>query len=173
MTNRLVIGCDPGVAGAFSFLADGRFAGFIDMPSVPRRTKGSEVDGLALSRLLDGVVSQHAGAYVIAVIEQIGIRPGQSASATSNFGETYGLIKGVLAHARIPYMVVQSSMWKRGLNLLAPKGEEVDKDAGRIEAIALYPDAAGQLNLKKHHNRADALLIAHWAEATEQIARAA
>jgi len=173
MTFRLVFGVDPGVTGAIALLADRKFAGFIDIPSVPRRTKGNEVNGLVLSQRIDEACAAHPGAYRIAVIERIGIRPGQSASATSNFGETYGVLKGIFAHARIQYMVVQSSMWKRDLGLIAPKGEEVDKDAARIEAIALYPEAAPQLALKKHHNRADSLLIAHWSEVTEQVARAA
>lgn len=173
MTFRLVLGIDPGVTGALALLADGEFAGFIDIPSAPRRTKGNEVNGLELSVRLDAALAKHQGAYRIAVLERIGIRPGQSASATSNFGETFGLIKGVLCHARIKYMVVQSSMWKRDLGLLAPKEEGVDKSAARLAAIEKFPTAAEQLQRVKDHNRADALWIAHWAQVTEQIPRAA
>ena len=169
MTFRLVIGIDPGVTGSIALLADGEFAGFIDIPSVPRRTKGNEVNGLQLSEMLDAEVAKHPGAYKVGVIERIGIRPGQSASSTSNFGETFGLLKGVLCHARIKYMVVQSSMWKRDLGLLAPKNEEVDKSAARLAAIEKFPAAAPMLQRVKDHNRADALWIAYWAEKTEQI----
>jgi len=169
MTYRLVLGIDPGITGAIALLADGEFVDFIDIPSVPRRTKGNEISGRVLSERLDEELAKHPGAYCIGVIERIGIRPKQSASATSNFGETYGVLKGILAHARIDFIVVQSSQWKRDLNLLAPKDEEVDKNASRIAAISKFPIAADKLKRVKDHNRADALLIAHWAQQTGQI----
>ena len=46
--------------------------------------------------------------------------------------------------------------------MLADGGKE--KDASRVKAMQLYPQIADQLSRKKDHGRADALLMAAWAQ---------
>lgn len=178
MTNRLMIGIDPGASGAIALLADEQPAGFIDMPIVPRETSGNEVNGKELAARLRGVMQQHSGAFVLAVMERVnampsipgadGNRRSMGTQSAMNFGESYGIVKGVLAAVGISYSLVHPQTWKRRLALT---GKE--KDAARLLAIELFPDAEPDLRRKKDVGRADALCIAHWANLTEQLPRAA
>ncbi|MGH2928174.1 MAG: hypothetical protein ACRDL8_08225 [Solirubrobacteraceae bacterium] len=56
---------------------------------------------------------------------------------------------------QLPLELVTAATWKRALGL-GP-----DKHAALHKARLLFPTA--ELGLAKHHNRAEALLIAHWA----------
>ena len=51
-------------------------------------------------------------------------------------------------------VLVEPSKWKRALHLNS------DKEASRQLAIQLFPHAHERLVLKKHHQRAEAMLIA-------------
>ena len=180
MTHRLVIGIDPGQSGAIALLADNHFAGFIDMPTMPRKTSGEEIDAAFLGRKLRDARSAHEGAYCVAVLEQVnampsipgkdGTRRAMGASSAFRFGESYGVLKGVLGALNLPVVFVAPLTWKRRLRL-----EGTKKDFSRTAAIEWFPSATEYLQRKKDVGRADALLIAHWAELTEAVgpARAA
>lgn len=168
MTLRLTLGIDPGQTGAIAAIADGRFAGFVDMPVMPRAAGGQHINEGALADALRELLAAHSGASVFAVLEEVGAMPKQGVSSTFRFGESYGVIRGVLGALRIPRMQVRPERWKKYLQLA---GKE--KDAARTVAIQRHPNAAAQLTRKKDVGRADALLIATWAEITEQVARAA
>lgn len=175
MTHRLVLGIDPGQSGAIAIVADGVPAGFIDMPVMPRKTSGFEINGSELAARLRGVMQQHPGAYMFAVLEQVnampsipgadGVRRQMGSSSGFRFGESFGVIKGVLQALGIGFKLVVPRTWKTKMGL---SGSE--KDFSRTEAIRRFPQVAMELQLKKHVGRADALLIASWAETTEQIA---
>ena len=168
MTLRITLGIDPGQTGAIAVLADGDFAGFIDMPVVPRPAGGNHVDAATLAAALRGIFSAHPGAHVFGVLEEVGAMPKQGVSSMFRFGESYGVIRGVLGAVGIPYMQVRPERWKKYLQL---SGKE--KDCARTVAIQRHPTAAAHLGRKKDIGRADALLIATWAQITEQVARAA
>lgn len=167
MTNRLVIGGDPGLYGALAFLADGAFAGFVDVPRARRKHGGFEVDGAALADAVRPILTAHAGAYVVAAIESVSAMRGWGSATTFKFGDSVGVIRGVMGAFGIGYVRVMPKRWK------AWAGAGKDKaDALRV-ARAKFPTAAPQLARMKDNGRADALLIAMWAHQTDQIARAA
>lgn len=168
MTFRLTLGIDPGQTGAVAALADGSPAGFIDMPTAPRSAGGNEVNGLALAAKLRELVAAHPGAYVIAILEAVHAMPQQGVSSIFRFGESFGVVKGVLSALGIRYVLVPPQMWKRNLRLTG-----LDKDAARQLVIERFPDAAPDMKRKKDIGRADALLLAHFGEVTEQAARVA
>lgn len=168
MTNRLTLGCDPGQTGAIAILADGEVAGFIDMPTMLRKAGGREVNALSLAAQLRGVLQTHRGAYVVAILESVHAMPRQGSSSGFRFGESFGIVKGVLAALGIGYVLVPPQMWKRHLRLTG-----CDKDAARTLVIQRFPQAAPSMTRKKDIGRADALLLAHWGETTEQVAKAA
>lgn len=168
MTARLVFGIDPGQTGAVAVLADGVPVGFIDMPTTARKAGGHQVDGAALAAKLRGFRQQHAGAYTFAVIEQVSAGPGQGVTGMFRFGQSDGIVRGVLGALGVPMLEVHSATWKRFLQLTG-----ADKDAARIEAIRRFPEMAAQLSRKKDVGRADAALIATWAELTQQVGAAA
>ena len=168
MTFRLTLGIDPGQTGAVAALADGRLDRFVDMPTSPRKAGGHQVSGAALATSLREILAAHPGAYVIAALEQVNAMPNQGSSSGFRFGQSDGVVRGVLGALGVGFVEVPPQMWKRHLRLTG-----CDKDAARTLAIQRFPGAAATLARKKDIGRADALLIALWAEMTEQVPRAA
>lgn len=136
----IAIGVDPGITGAIAFL--GLDWGEIhDMPSNPRDL----YDILALPR----------GEPVAAWVEQAQAMPKQGVVSTFKTGFGYGTIIGLLAGLGIPYETVRPAVWKKQMGLIGK-----DKEESRALARQLWPDLP--LGLKKHHGRAEALLIARY-----------
>jgi len=92
--------------------------------------------------------------YVIC-IENVGVRPGQGIASSGKFMRSAGAIEAVSAICsdRVEYVLPQA--WKKEMGL----GK--DKEKSLEMARQLFPDA--MLNLKKHHGKAEALLIAEYA----------
>jgi crossover junction endodeoxyribonuclease RuvC len=95
----------------------------------------------------------------LAIVELVHSMPKQGVASTFKFGTAFGTIIGVLAALEVPTHFVSPHVWK-GFHRLNGK----DKDAARALAIDFYPSLPG-LNLKKHHGRADALLLAVYGHA--------
>jgi crossover junction endodeoxyribonuclease RuvC len=76
-----------------------------------------------------------------------------------SFGKNYGTWLGIMAALKIPHQQVSPATWKK--SILSDMGKE--KDASRVKAMQLFPNSQRDLYLKKHHGRADALLMAEWA----------
>jgi crossover junction endodeoxyribonuclease RuvC len=168
VTLRLIIGCDPGQSGCLALLADGEPAGFIDMPTMPRAAGGNEVNAAALAAQLRGLMHKHTGAYLLAVVEQVSAMPGQGVTSMFRFGQSDGVLRGVLGALGVPHIEVHPTKWKNHFGL---KGQP--KDAARTLAIRRFPAIAEQLARKKDCGRADSLLLALWAANTEAHAKAA
>ena len=164
MTFRVTIGIDPGATGAIAILADGRCVALHDMPVLPRGAGGMQVNATALAAILRGVLHQYQGAFPVAVLEAVSAMPGNGGTGMFRFGESYGIVIGVLGALAIGVVPASPSVWKKHLHLA---GKE--KDVARTVAIERYPAIADQLTRKKDIGRADALLIALWAELTEQV----
>lgn len=98
-----------------------------------------------------------------AVLEDVGGRPGQSASAAFNFGRTCGQLEAVLSVLSIPIRVVSPSVWKRQM------GVPSDKASARACATREFPDAAHQWRLAKDDGRAEAALLALWGSRARAI----
>lgn len=165
---RLIIGCDPGQTGCLALLADGEPAGFIDMPTMPRAAGGNEVNAAALAAQVRGLLHMHQGADMLGVVELVGSMPGQGLASTFRFGQSDGILRGVLGAMGIGYITVAPVKWKNHFGL---KGQP--KDAARSLAIRRFPGVAQQLARKKDGGRADALLLALWAANTEAHAKVA
>lgn len=143
MSERIVIGIDPGVSGAFGLLADNsEFFNVYDMPPNP-------ADIYDMLRVVTTCNCSFS-----AILEQQNPRPGNGAAATFKMGVGFGVIQATLAALKIPYTIVSPAKWKRAMGL------DTDKEKSRAMARAMWPDAP--LNLKKHEGRAEALLLAEW-----------
>lgn len=171
---RLTIGIDPGKTGCIAVLADGEFERVVDMPVMARPSGGNEINGTELARGLREIRAKYPGANVLVCLEQVnampsrpgpdGQRRGMGSASAFNFGEGFGVVKGVIAALGVPVLMVHPQKWKKLANLI---GRE--KDVARTLAIQRFPTAADQLKRKKDIGRADALLIAQWAYVTEQV----
>ena len=67
-----------------------------------------------------------------------------------------GVWLGILAALALPHSRVRPQVWKKAFSL----GK--DKEAARLRAMQLFPGA--ELRLKKHHGRAEALLLARYGQ---------
>lgn len=151
----LILGIDPGVSGALALYdPEGGLLDVHDMPVSERRMSNKKVkrsvDPYELSRLID-CWSKSLG---LAVIEQVGTRPGEGAVGAFSFGESFGVIRGVCCAHFIRVELVTPAVWKRAM------GVKGDKDESRARASQLLPRSAGYWPLKKHDGRAEAALIA-------------
>jgi len=155
---RLFIGVDPGLTGALASISDNRLLLLADLPIMARGVSGkvkNQVNPAALSALFRELVEGFGKNETIVAIELMGAMPGQGVSSTLSIGLTAGLIEGVVAAAGLRYELVRPSKWKKSMALSA------DKEQARAAAIKMFPEA--DLKLKKHHNRAEAILLAEWA----------
>jgi hypothetical protein len=173
MTFRLTIGIDPGLSGAIAAVADGTPAQVFDMPTRPRRSgKGREIDARALQAQLRGLLHAHNGAAVTVVLEVVGGFTGRGASMSFAFGQADGALRAVLACLNLEPVEVYPVTWTGHFGLRKPKGAEKapGKDASRALVARLYPDRALPVLRAKDDGRAEALLLALWAEQTEACA---
>ena len=145
MVGLPLIAIDPGsVSGAYAlFLNDGKIV-VSDLAVVD-----SQLDAAALYRLV------HDMGVRVAVVEKVGAMPLQGVTSTFNFGYACGAIYGVIAACGIELNYVVPRKWKSSYGL----GK--DKEQSRALAIRLYPTVVG-LDLKRHHGRAEALLLGRW-----------
>lgn len=149
------IGIDPGISGAIAIIHDHGGVTFHDMPTVTKLNgKGNQVDAATLANVL----REYAVAD-IAYLEQVGAMPGQGVTSMFSFGDSFGVIRGILAAVGIPYCLVRPQKWKKRAGLSGR-----DKDAARAVAMNLYPSASSGLSRKKDVGRADALLLAHYGD---------
>ena len=92
---------------------------------------------------------------VVVVVEHVNAMPGQGVTSMFNFGQSFGVIKGICAALGLPIHFVRPTKWKKHFNLI-----KTNKDASRTKVIEIYPEISSKLHRKKDSNRADAILIA-------------
>src|SRR3990167_7062608 len=159
----LILGIDPGLDGALAVL-DSRGSWTVhDTPTLTiKSARGSRrvYAVSSLTRLVTSAMSCDAPAVVRAAIELVHSSPQQGVRSAFSMGYGVGLWEGVLAGLGIPCDRVTPQRWKK--TMLDGMGH--DKDAGRARAQQIFPML--DLSLKRHHGRADALLIAEWLRRT-------
>jgi hypothetical protein len=144
-------GIDPGITGAVAFIdTEARFVAVLDMPVLPTTTGRKCIDAERLASILH----QHQPTFTL--VERVGPRPGEGAVGAFSFGQSAGIIGGVLATLRLPHELVQPATWKRkaGIPAGAAKGVSI------TTCKRLLPDAADYLTRIKDHGRAESLLLA-------------
>ena len=152
---KIILGFDPGQTGAIAAFDGERIEAVIDMPTMTRlHGKGNQVNPYTLATAL---IDLCAGREATAVLEAVSAMPGQGVSSTFHFGESVGVVLGVLGALQIPVRMVTPAKWKKAAGLLGR-----DKDAARTLAIQLHPEVADQLARKKDTGRADAVGIARF-----------
>lgn len=169
----IVVGIDPGLTGALSFIDTATGAVAIeDLPMKARTLAGrvtKRVDGLALATLIRRHVP--AGRVAAAVCENVTFYKNDKASPDSVEG-LIGCKHAVLTTMdvlRISSSVVEPKAWQGMFNLAGKSKEPREKGAlpaAVLKARELYPAAAPMLGRVKDHNRAESLLIAHFAVRT-------
>ena len=152
----LIIGIDPGIKGAICILKDGVVIDVFDMPVMPVGKKNkSQVNGSQIYNEIQKVIENKDKQDIKVVIEQVSAMPGQGVTSMFNFGQSYGVLKGIFSAMQIPMDFVSPVKWKKYFNLI-----NTQKDSSRTKAIEFFPYISAKLSRKKDANKADAILIA-------------
>ena len=161
----LIIGIDPGVSGSICFFKDGQILDVIEMPTMnegkknKKQVNGSQIYNEIIKRIDKDVVSNTR-----VVIEHVTAMPGQGVTSMFNFGQSFGILKGICSAMQLPMYFVRPAKWKKYFNLI-----NSEKDASRTRAIEIFPHFSSQLSKKKDSNKADAILIANFYYETYKI----
>jgi crossover junction endodeoxyribonuclease RuvC len=161
----LIIGIDPGISGSICFLVDGKILEVIEMPTMTDGKKNKrQVNGSQVFNEITKIIKEFKKDEIRVVIEQVSAMPGQGVTSMFNFGQSFGILKGVCTAMQLPMFFIRPAKWKKYFNLL-----NSEKDASRTRAIEIFPYFSSQLSKKKDSNKADAILIASFYYETYKI----
>ena len=150
-----IIGIDPGISGAICFFKNGKIIDVIEMPSMAEGKKNKkQVNGNQLYNEIKLRISEIDKHEVCVVVEHVTAMPGQGVTSMFNFGQSFGVIKGLCSAMQLPIHFVRPTKWKKYFNLI-----NSSKDASRSRAIEIFPNISEKLKRKKDTNKADAILI--------------
>ena len=114
-----------------------------------------QVNGAQIYNEITKKINSNPETNTRVVIEHVTAMPGQGVTSMFNFGQSFGILKGVCSAMRLPMFFVRPAKWKKYYNLI-----NSEKDASRTRAIEMFPSFSSQLSKKKDSNKADAILIA-------------
>ena len=160
----LIIGIDPGISGSICFLEDGKILDVIEMPTMTEGKKNKrQVNGAQIYNEISKRTQRTEKKDVRVIIEQVSAMPGQGVTSMFNFGQSFGILKGICSAMQLPMYFVRPAKWKKYFGLI-----NSEKDASRTRAIEIFPYFSMQLSKKKDINKADAILIASFYHETHQ-----
>jgi len=154
----LIIGIDPGISGAICFFENGKILEVIEMPNMPEGKKNKrQVNGAQITNEIIKRTKNIEKKNIKVIIEQVGAMPGQGVTSMFNFGQSFGVLKGICSALQLPMYFVRPVKWKKYFNLL-----NSNKDSSRTKAIEAFPNFSQNLTRKKDSNKADAILISSY-----------
>ena len=161
----LIIGIDPGISGSICFFEDGKIIDVIEMPTMTEGKKNKkQVNGSQIYNEILKRINKLPKKNIRVIVEQVSAMPGQGVTSMFNFGQSYGILKGICSAMQLPIYFVRPAKWKKYYNLI-----NSEKDASRTRAIEIFPYFSSQLSKKKDSNKADAILIASFYYETYKI----
>ena len=161
----LIIGIDPGISGSICFFEDGKILDVIEMPTMTEGKKNKrQVNGSQIyNEILKGLKNAEKQ-NVRVIIEQVSAMPGQGVTSMFNFGQSFGILKGICSAMQLPMYFVRPAKWKKYFGLINSQ-----KDASRTRVIEMFPYYSSELSKKKDSNKADAILIASFYYETYKL----
>ena len=152
----LIIGIDPGISGAICFFEEGQVKEIIDMPTMAEGKKNKrQINGQQIYNEIYSRIDKISKKNITVVIEQVSAMPGQGVTSMFNFGQSFGVLKGICSAMQLSMRFVRPTKWKKYYGLI-----KAEKDASRTKVIEIFPYISSQLSKKKDSNKADAILIA-------------
>jgi len=160
----LIIGIDPGITGSICFFKDGKIIDVVEMPNMAEGKKNKrQVNGAQIYSEIFLRIKNFEKKEIKVVIEQVSAMPGQGVTSMFNFGQSFGVLKGICSAMQLPMYFVRPAKWKKYFNLI-----NSEKDASRTKAIEIFPYFSAELSRKKDSNKADAILLASFFYETYQ-----
>ena len=159
----IIFGIDPGVSGAISILENKKVIEVFDMPTmIDGKKNKKQVNGSQVTNIIKERLDVDKEKEIVVVVEHVNAMPGQGVTSMFNFGQSFGVIKGICSALSIPIYFVRPTKWKKYFNLI-----KTNKDASRTKVIQVYPEISSKLSRKKDSNKADAILIARYFNDTQ------
>ncbi|MDC3173967.1 crossover junction endodeoxyribonuclease [Candidatus Pelagibacter sp.] len=109
----LIIGIDPGISGSICFFLNGEIKEVIDMPTMTdgkknkKQVNGSQIFNEISKRIIDKNKKD-----VKVVIEQVSAMPGQGVTSMFNFGQSFGILKGICSAMQLPMYFVRPAKFR-------------------------------------------------------------
>ena len=161
----IIIGIDPGISGSICFFEKGKIIDVIEMPIMTEGKKNKkQVNGSQIYNEILKRINKFEKNDIRVIVEQVSAMPGQGVTSMFNFGQSFGILKGICSAMQLPVYFVRPAKWKKYFNLL-----NSEKDASRTRAIEIFPYFSSKLSKKKDSNKADAILIANFYYETYKI----
>ena len=161
----LIIGIDPGISGSICFFENGKILEVVEMPTMTDGKKNKrQVNGAQIYNEILKRINKNDKQNVRVIIEHVSAMPGQGVTSMFNFGQSFGILKGICSAMQLPMYFVRPAKWKKYYGLI-----NSEKDASRTRAIEMFPYFSSQLSKKKDSNKADAILIASFYHETYKL----
>ena len=159
----IIFGIDPGVSGAISVLENKKVIEVFDMPTmIDGKKNKKQVNGAQVTNIIKERLDSEKEKEIAVVVEHVNAMPGQGVTSMFNFGQSFGVIKGICSALSLPIYFIRPTKWKKHFNLI-----NTNKDASRTKVIEVYPEISSKLHRKKDSNKADAILIARYFNDTQ------
>ena len=152
----LIIGIDPGISGSICFFEDNKIIDVVEMPTMAEGKKNKrQVNGSQIYNEISKRINKSEKNNIRVVIEQVSAMPGQGVTSMFNFGQSFGILKGICSAMQLSMFFIRPAKWKKYFGLI-----KTEKDASRTKVIEIFPYISSELSRKKDSNKADAVLIA-------------
>ena len=156
----IIIGIDPGVSGAICILTEGKITEIYEMPTmIDGKKNKKQVNGAEITNIINKELVNEKDINV--VIEHVSAMPGQGVTSMFNFGQSFGVLKGICAALKLPVHFIRPVKWKKHFNLI-----NTEKDASRTKVIDVFHYISSKISKKKDANKVDAILIARFFHET-------
>ena len=138
----LIIGMDPGISGAICFFENGEVKEIIDMPNMADGKKNKrQINGPQVYNEISSRIKNTPKKEIVVVIEQVSAMPGQGVTSMFNFGQSFGVLKGICSAMQLSMHFIRPAKWKKYFGLI-----KTEKDASRTKVIEIFPYISSQLS---------------------------
>ncbi len=159
----IVIGIDPGLTGAVAVMDHNGTRAVFDLPTMPVPGAGpkalvkNKIDGRALCQLLLKHCPASEGKPRV-FLEKVSTMGGanNAVQTQGSLMRSLGAIESVIECLNYPMEQVAPQSWKKQFGIGSDKAKALDT------ARKLHPEALADLKRMKDHNRAEAVLLAHF-----------
>ena len=115
----LIIAIDPGISGSLCFFEEGKIIDIVEMPNMAAGKKNKrQVNGAQIYNEISLRIKNFQKEDIKVVIEQVSAMPGQGVTSMFNFGQSFGVLKGICSAMQLPMYFVRPAKWKKYFNLI-------------------------------------------------------
>merc|ERR1712127_436225 len=105
----------------------------IEMPNMPEGKKNKkQVNGAQIYHEISSRIKDIKKEDIKVIIEQVSAMPGQGVTSMFNFGQSYGILKGMCSAMQLPMYFVRPAKWKKYFSLI-----NSEKDSNKADAILI------------------------------------